>query len=81
MTRHVQFILKNIIKSKFQILKEDPTYILKAIKNKTEIKNMIKTHIIDGVALTKFIYWIKNVRKKRLNEFQAQKIRKFQKIK
>ena len=65
---------ENIIKSKFQILKkEDPTYILKAIKNKTEIKNMIKTHIIDGVALTKFIYWIKNVRKKRLNEFQAQK--------
>ena len=32
---------------------------------------MIKTHIIDGVALTKFIYWIKNI-KKRLNEFQAQ---------
>ena len=65
---------ENIIKSKFNILKrEDPTYSLKAIKNKTEIKNMKNAHIIDGVALTKFIYWIKNVRKKKINEFQAQK--------
>ena len=57
---------ENIIKSKFNILKrEDPTYSLKAIKNKTEIKNMKNAHIIDGVALTKFIYWIKNVRKKK----------------
>ncbi len=65
---------ENLIKSKFKISKrEDPTYLLKAIKNKVEIKNMINTHIIDGVALTKFIYWIKNIRKKKLNEFQAQK--------
>ena len=25
---------------------------------------MINTHIVDGVALTKFIYWIKNINKK-----------------
>ena len=48
---------ENIIKSKFKILnKEDPTYSLKSIKNKTEINNMIKTHILDGVALSKFLY-------------------------
>ena len=42
---------------------------------------MINTHIVDGVALTKFIYWIKNVRKKKLSEFQAQnKLEKFFKI-
>ena len=58
---------ENIIKSKFNIIKrEDPTYLLKAIKNNTEIDNMIKSHVIDGVALTKFIYWIKNVNKKKL---------------
>ena len=56
---------EDIIKSKFKISKrEDPTYYLKAIKNKVEIKNMIDAHIIDGVALTRFIYWIKNIRKK-----------------
>ena len=32
----------------------------KAKKNKIEINNSIKSHIKDGVALTKFIYWIKN---------------------
>ena len=64
---------ENIIKSKFKISKrEDPTYLLKAVKNKVEIKNMINAHIDDGVALTKFIYWIKNVRKKKLTEYQAQ---------
>ena len=73
---------ENIIKSKFNILKrEDPTYFLKAIKNKTEIKNMKNAHIIDGVALTKFIYWMKNIRKKKINEFQAQrKLESFRKL-
>jgi len=73
---------ENIIKSKFKIIKrEDPIYLLKAIKNKTEIKNMIDTHILDGAALTKFIYWIKNINKKKINEVQAQnKLEKFRKI-
>ena len=73
---------ENIIKSKFQIIKrEDPTYLLKAIKNKTEIKNMINAHIADGVALTRFIYWIKNTNKKRINEVQAQnKLERFRKM-
>jgi Xaa-Pro aminopeptidase len=73
---------EDIIKSKFRIIKrEDPTYSLKAIKNKVEIRNMIDTHIVDGVALTKFIYWIKNVRRKKINEFQAQtKLENFRKL-
>jgi len=55
---------ENIIRSKFKIIsRKDPTYLLKAIKNKTEINNMINSHILDGVALTKFIYWIKNINK------------------
>ena len=73
---------ENIIKSKFKITKrEDPIYLLKSIKNKTEIKNMINSHILDGVALTKFIYWIKKVNKKQINEFQAQeKLERFRKL-
>ena len=72
---------ENIIKSKFKIIKkEDPTYLLKAIKNNTEIDNMIKSHVIDGVALTKFIYWIKKVNKKKITEVDAQiKLEKFRK--
>ena len=73
---------ENIIKSKFNIIKrEDPTYLLKAIKNKTEIKNMINVHILDGVAVTKFIYWMKKINKKEINEIQAQeKLEKFRKM-
>jgi Xaa-Pro aminopeptidase len=72
---------ENIIKSKFKIIKrEDPTYLLKAIKNNTEINNMIKSHVIDGVALTKFIYWIKKLNKKKITEVDAQiKLEKFRK--
>ena len=72
---------ENIIKSKFNITKrEDPTYLLKAIKNNVEIDNMISSHIIDGVALTKFIYWIKKVNQKKITEVDAQiKLEKFRK--
>jgi len=72
---------ENIIKSKFNITKrEDPTYLLKAIKNNVEIDNMISSHITDGVALTKFIYWIKKVNQKKITEVDAQiKLEKFRK--
>ena len=33
---------------------------------------MIDAHISDGVALTKFLYWIKNINKKKISEFDAQ---------
>jgi Xaa-Pro aminopeptidase len=73
---------EDIIKSQFRITRrEDPTYLLKAIKNKIEIKNMINAHIFDGAALTKFLYWIKKVNKKQINEVQAQnKLESFRKM-
>ena len=42
---------------------------------------MINTHIIDGVALTKFIYWIKNKKKLNITEVDAQnKLEKMRKM-
>ena len=66
--------LKNIIKKKNKIVeKNDPIYLLKSIKNKIEIKNSIKTHIHDGVALTKFLMWLKdNFKSKKITEISAQ---------
>ena len=65
---------ENLIKSKFKIVsREDPVYLLKAIKNKTEINNMINAHILDGAALTKFLYWIKVINKKKITEVDAAK--------
>ena len=74
-------LYENIIKSKFKIVsKDDPTYLFKSIKNSVEIKNMINAHILDGAALTKFIYWIKKINKKKIDEVYAQnKLEKFRK--
>ncbi len=64
---------EKIIKKKFRIVKkEDPIYFLKSIKNKVEINNMENAHIIDGVALTKFIFWLKNRKKLDITEVDAQ---------
>ena len=37
----------------------NPTMKWKAVKNKTEVANERAAHIKDGVAVTKFIYWLK----------------------
>ena len=73
---------ERVIKSKFKILDiKDPIYKLKSIKNSSEIKHMIEAHKKDGLALTRFIYWIKNINKKRLSEVDAQiKLEKFRKM-
>ena len=56
---------QKIINSKFCISHyDDPIYALKSIKNKTEIQNTINAHIEDGVAVTKFLYWLKYNKKK-----------------
>ena len=39
--------------------KENPTTLMKAIKNKTELKHTRRAHIRDAVAVTKFMYWLK----------------------
>ncbi len=52
----------------------DPIYLLKSVKSKLEIKNTIKSHIYDGSALTKFLFWVKrNYKKKKLTELSVQK--------
>lgn len=38
----------------------NPTALAKAVKNPVEIENMKRAHIKDGVAVTKFIYWLKS---------------------
>ena len=67
-------MIEKIISNNHQIKKlEDPIYFLKSIKNKIEIDLMKKAHIEDGLALTRFIYWIKNASKK-LDEVDAANI-------
>lgn len=37
----------------------NPTILMKAMKNDVELENIKEAHIKDGIAITKFMYWIK----------------------
>ena len=69
------FYFEKIISEKNFILKHhDPINYLKAIKGKREIRNIEKAHIYDGVALTKYLFWLKkNFSKKKVTELSASK--------
>ncbi len=60
---------------------ENPTTLFKAIKNETEANNEIIAHIKDGVAVTKFMYWLKKtVGKETITEISAaEKLLEFRK--
>ena len=67
-------LLENLISSKFKISKiGDPLYLMKSLKNKVEINKTIESHIHDGVAVTKFLYWIKKNQNKKISEIDAEK--------
>lgn len=38
---------------------ENPTLLLKAVKNPVEVENERAAHVKDGAAVTRFIYWLK----------------------
>ena len=54
------------------VLSDNPAMHFKAIKNETEIRNLYSIHVDDGVAVTKFIFWLKkNVASGNLTEADA----------
>ena len=53
-------ILKNIPEGVKVLDAMNPSTIFKAEKNPIEIENTKQAHIRDGVAVTKFMYWLKN---------------------
>ena len=51
---------------------KNPTQLMKACKNKTEIENLRIAHIRDGVAFTRFMHWVKtNVGNMEITEISA----------
>ena len=54
------------------ICRTSPTILAKACKNSIEVANMKKAHIRDGVAVTRFICWLKKaVREETVTELSA----------
>ncbi|MBQ9340854.1 MAG: aminopeptidase P family protein [Lachnospiraceae bacterium] len=53
--------------------KANPAELMKSCKNEVELQNLIKAHIKDAVAMTKFMYWLKtNVGRIEMTEVTAQ---------
>jgi Xaa-Pro aminopeptidase len=81
--RTCSFDYEKSISSSNKIVKtNDPINLLKAIKNKTEITNTKIAHLFDGIALTRFIFWLKNnYNKSKITEISAQnKLEQFKKL-
>lgn len=50
----------------------NPVVLMKAMKNPVELENTRRCHIRDGVAVTKFMYWLKtNIGKTKITEISA----------
>ena len=59
--KKVNYCLYNGVKSRFKIIdKENPTVLLKSVKNAVEIDCIRKAHHSDGAAVTRLMYKLKN---------------------
>lgn len=72
--KRVSYRLVNLLADCEIISRSNPCTLLKAIKNPVEIENIRYAHLLDGIAVTKFMYWLKNnVGKIKITENDAEK--------
>ena len=58
--RKVNYRITNALSETVHIVsKANPSQLMKAIKNEIELENTRKAHLLDGIAVTKFMYWLK----------------------
>lgn len=69
----VNYALSQCVPEEVQVLPSDINEMIpKSVKNETELDNLRRVHIKDGVAVTRFMYWLKkNVGKMPISEISA----------
>lgn len=69
----VNYRICHSLNSEIAVISEsNPTELMKAVKNDTELKNVRNAHVRDGVAFTKFMYWLKkNIGTMEITEISA----------
>ncbi|MFR7475616.1 aminopeptidase P family protein [Frisingicoccus sp.] len=69
----VNYALSQCVPEGVQVLPSDINEMIpKSVKNETELDNLRRVHIKDGVAVTRFMYWLKkNVGKMPISEISA----------
>lgn len=54
------YMLYKLVQSRAELVdKENPTELLKAVKNSVELENIRRCYLEDSVVLTKFLFWMK----------------------
>lgn len=66
------FLSRKLSEDVTVIDRPNPTTLMKAVKNQTEMENLRKAHLKDGTAVTRFMYWLKkNAGKQPMTEVSA----------
>ena len=55
---HLAAHIKNLFSEESIVLGKSPIILQKSIKVDSEIENLRQTHVDDGVAMTRFLYWL-----------------------
>lgn len=78
----VNFRMKSSLGNARIISKQSPIVLMKAVKNPDEIDAEISAHIKDGVAVTRFMYWLKRaIGHERITEISAaEKLEEFRRM-
>lgn len=74
-------LYNNIPAAVNKVTHANPSILFKAMKNPVEQENTKKAHIKDGIAVTKFMHWVKtNIEKEKITELSASdKLEEFRK--
>ena len=65
------WIQKQLKHTKNFVYKSSPITLAKALKNSVEQKNMREAHIIDAIAMVRFLYWLENHWQEGVSEMTA----------
>lgn len=65
-------LYQNIPSDALRVESPNPSILMKAVKNETELDNIRQAHIKDGIAWVRFMYWLKqNINKMDISEISA----------
>lgn len=65
-------LLSSVPESVKLLDRRNPTELMKAVKNETELANLKTAHLKEGIAFTRFMYWLKtNAGEKEITELSA----------
>ena len=78
----INYRMKSSLENARIISKQSPIVMMKAVKNPTEIERVKAAHLRDGIAVTRFMYWLKHaIGHEKITEISAaEKLEEFRRM-